>query len=989
MKVYYLTNTDKFIDIKIKLAFLPKPVKINSIDEFFTKNDTWKLFINLTDNNLFFHNEFIYHFKKINFNEKIYFFDERYLIKDTKCFLVHNSITKDNMYSVFSNTTYSYLTTWGLNYGSFNYYQLINYKFEDELTALYKIFINKYPLFFSQKQGFRYKFVFDFEKHIFKYYKPFIFLITVNNTNYLEMQKLVSKLSELDYPYFRIIIMVNTKSFDEIDFKFKNCLIINTDCKSHINLINFCSSIEYVIFPKTHIINLFKLNKIHEHYPKYYSKDYFSVNVFYYIENTPIVLSYNNELEIVSNDHDINFLVNLDDKTYCQDPRPTNKRHIYKFEDKLFPRLKKYLIRKDIQEGLKIVYQELEKVTTYNMFNALVMILVSFLAIAEDTASIEKELFRASIVFKNDHETFRSYLIILENNESTISPKFKKLFYNKALEFKEFNHRFKCHILARLLVIPDIENTEMQIYIDTFREIYPLLTIDENRTLIELFLKRLSVQFIEDNFIQDFTNILFTNFKTFNKLENKNDFDRLWSKFKDYYPELIVRLCIHFDQYENNVALIIKRRLDIQNSLTYLQLYWDKTFELNKLPYTFDPVNFPLSYHGLSSKEIFIKKSQFFRKICPELNYVRNLNYKNDKLKIGFISGFLNRIHSVYKDRHLIIAKLSNDFDVYVICDSDLNEDIKYTFNKAKFIKIKNEVESAKDTIEKLNLDLLVYCEIGMHPIYYFLAHLRLAKIQFNTWGHSDTSGINTIDYFITSKYYEDPISYLKNYSETPILLDSLCTCYVNPLKFHHVSNFKSRIELGYSNNVNIYLCSQSLFKLHPNFDSYIAGILDKDPDGIFILLDTFGNKKRIINRFEKSFKNCSRLHFVNGMKHFDYLNLIAVCDVMIDTYPFGGCNSSLEAFSLGRPVITQPSKHLNGRFTYGFYKKMNFMELIAYSKEDYINIAVKLGRNKNYNKYCSANILQKNNLLFEEEKSYLDWKHLILNCKKERKFDV
>ena len=60
MKVYYLTNTDKFIDIKINLAFLSNPIKIPSIDDFSHNKDTWKSFINLTDNNLFFHNDFIF-----------------------------------------------------------------------------------------------------------------------------------------------------------------------------------------------------------------------------------------------------------------------------------------------------------------------------------------------------------------------------------------------------------------------------------------------------------------------------------------------------------------------------------------------------------------------------------------------------------------------------------------------------------------------------------------------------------------------------------------------------------------------------------------------------------------------------------------------------------------------------------------------------------------------------------------------------------------
>ena len=69
-----------------------------------------------------------------------------------------------------------------------------------------------------------------------------------------------------------------------------------------------------------------------------------------------------------------------------------------------------------------------------------------------------------------------------------------------------------------------------------------------------------------------------------------------------------------------------------------------------------------------------------------------------------------------------------------------------------------------------------------MDPFYYYLAYSRLAPIQINTWGHSETSGIDTIDYYFSSKYYEIPDAQ-KFYSEKLVCLDSLCTYYYS-LKF-------------------------------------------------------------------------------------------------------------------------------------------------------------------------------------------------------------
>ena len=55
----------------------------------------------------------------------------------------------------------------------------------------------------------------------------------------------------------------------------------------------------------------------------------------------------------------------------------------------------------------------------------------------------------------------------------------------------------------------------------------------------------------------------------------------------------------------------------------------------------------------------------------------------------------------------------------------------------------------------------------------YYIAFNKLAKKQINTWGHSDTSGLPFIDYFVSSIYYENNESQ-NNYSEELVLLNSL-----------------------------------------------------------------------------------------------------------------------------------------------------------------------------------------------------------------------
>ena len=95
---------------------------------------------------------------------------------------------------------------------------------------------------------------------------------------------------------------------------------------------------------------------------------------------------------------------------------------------------------------------------------------------------------------------------------------------------------------------------------------------------------------------------------------------------------------------------------------------------------------------------------------------------------------------------------------------------------------------------------------------------------------------------------------------------------------------------------------------------------------------------------------------------------------MILDTYPFGGCNSSLEGFTFNKVIVTKPSPYLSGRFTYGFYKRMNIFEPIAYDEEEYFSLVSKLITDSDYRKSLENKIKNKKHLLFEEEASIHEW---------------
>lgn len=399
--------------------------------------------------------------------------------------------------------------------------------------------------------------------------------------------------------------------------------------------------------------------------------------------------------------------------------------------------------------------------------------------------------------------------------------------------------------------------------------------------------------------------------------------------------------------------------------------------------------SFTYSYHGESSRELFIVKKKFAGYLIKiifedENDILFDYDINPIKNKILFISEFLNRKHSVFKDRHQVISKLSEKYNVSILLTDKLFNEIGDVFKNTNILKSKKSLSQLPELVRKLRnerYDKVVFCEIGMSSIFHLLAFFRIGKKQYNTWGHSDTSGLPNIDYFVSSKYYELPLNDAqKNYSEKLILQNGLCTSYVNPTSSYTLT--KKTYYYGLSNKEKILLCPQSLFKIYPNYDNYIKTIMERNPDTTLVFLDALKKKERLLARWENKMGRdiFKRVKFVNRCHHKEFVNLIKISTVMLDPFPFGGCNTSMEAFSLGIPIVTQPSNLINGRFTYGFYQKMGINDCIAYNEGEYIEITTKLLQDEQFNKEVRKKIINNNDVLFLDQETIKEWEQMLID---------
>ena len=90
----------------------------------------------------------------------------------------------------------------------------------------------------------------------------------------------------------------------------------------------------------------------------------------------------------------------------------------------------------------------------------------------------------------------------------------------------------------------------------------------------------------------------------------------------------------------------------------------------------------------------------------------------------------------------------------------------------------------------------------------------------------------------------------------------------------------------------------------------------------------------------------------------------------MLDPLHYSGGNTSLEAFALGTPIVTWPGEFMRGRHTHGFYKLMDLDDCVARDHEHYVELALTLGRDRDFRRHVTRRVLDRVPALFDHEAS-------------------
>ena len=195
--------------------------------------------------------------------------------------------------------------------------------------------------------------------------------------------------------------------------------------------------------------------------------------------------------------------------------------------------------------------------------------------------------------------------------------------------------------------------------------------------------------------------------------------------------------------------------------------------------------NFYLAYQAGNIRELQQQYGTLVHKVVaanyPNWSEPRTMPplQENHKIRVGYISRYIHNHSSTFWLLGWLRYCNRNKFEIYCYYIGNQPDAVTDKFQEYSdvFHHIPENLEGVCQQILTDNLHILVFPELGIDALTFAISGLRLAAVQCTDWGYPVTSGIPTLDYYISSKLME-PENAQEHYSETLICLPNLGIAY-------------------------------------------------------------------------------------------------------------------------------------------------------------------------------------------------------------------
>lgn len=262
-----------------------------------------------------------------------------------------------------------------------------------------------------------------------------------------------------------------------------------------------------------------------------------------------------------------------------------------------------------------------------------------------------------------------------------------------------------------------------------------------------------------------------------------------------------------------------------------------------------------------------------------------------------------------------------------------------------RFVQGPKPIKAWLEQIKQDQPDVMFYPEVGMDAATCTLAALRLAPLQVAGWGHPVTSGLPTLDLFVSGELLEGP-SAERHYREKLVRLPGTGVCtqtmayqatrWEGPAREKHVVRF--------------VLCQQPI-KFDPADDVLLTRIAKAVGPSEFWLASPAKldwTAQRLRERVAACFRAAGlepelHLRVIPWLPRDQFLGFLDEMDVYLDCPSFSGYTTAWQAVHRGVPIVTLEGEFLRQRLAAGLLRQVGITDQIASSREEYVHIAIRM----------------------------------------------
>lgn len=331
----------------------------------------------------------------------------------------------------------------------------------------------------------------------------------------------------------------------------------------------------------------------------------------------------------------------------------------------------------------------------------------------------------------------------------------------------------------------------------------------------------------------------------------------------------------------------------------------------------------------------------------PATTLWQGARYSNPRIRIAYLSADF-RDHPVsYLIAGLLEQHDRSRFETFGLAleeqgASQLGARVKGAFEHFSLVKEMGDAQIAHLLREQqidIAVDLMGHTTNARTGVF----ALRPCPVQVSYLGFPGTLGTGFHDYLVADAFVIPP-GMERHYAEKVVRLPDTFQC--NDAKRSAAARAISRVEARLPPEGVVYCCFNNSAKVLPaTFDLWMRVLREVPRSVLWLYAEHPMLQDNLRKEAQARSVDPQRLVFAPTVKYPEHLARLPLADVFFDTLPFNAGTTASDALWAGVPVVTRPGEAFAARMGGSLLHAIGMPELIAASPEDYVALAIRLGK--------------------------------------------